>query len=189
MRRFVWFAFAAEAALLPVAAAIAWPFDTPLLADLHWSGADVLLGLAATVPLCALFWCMMKSSLKPLSRIRGLLAGSLRPLFASWSLLQLGALSVLAGLAEEVLFRSVIQGTVSAYFGVPAGLVIASIVFGAVHLVTGTYGIIAAIIGAYLGLLWLASANLLVPVVTHAVYDFLALVYLVRCWSPHAGKP
>ncbi len=110
MRRFVWFAFAAEAALLPVAAAIAWPFGRPLLADLHWSGGDVLLGLAATVPLCALFWCMMKSSLKPLTRIRGLLAGSLRPLFASWSLLQLGALSALAGLAEEVLFhRSLVR--------------------------------------------------------------------------------
>jgi membrane protease YdiL (CAAX protease family) len=184
MKRFVWFAFAVEAALLPVAALIAWPFGQPLFSDLHWSGADFLLGLAATVPLFALFLCMMQSSLEPLARIRGLLAGSLRPLFASWSLLQLGLLSALAGLAEEVLFRSVIQGIVSAHFGVPAGLVVASIVFGAVHLVTGTYGIIAGIVGAYLGLLWLAGENLLVPVVTHAAYDFAALVYLVRFWRP-----
>ena len=56
--------------------------------------------------------------------------------------------------------------------------------FGAVHLITGTYGIIAAAIGLYLGLLWVASGNLLVPIVTHAAYDFVALVYLLRVWSP-----
>ena len=33
---------------------------------------------------------------------------------------------------------------------------------------------------AYLGWLWLASDNLLVPIVTHAAYDFAALVYLLR---------
>ena len=36
------------------------------------------------------------------------------------------------------------------------------------------------LIGAYLGLLWLLSRNLLAPMITHALYDFGALVYLVR---------
>ena len=186
MRRFFWVACAIEAALLLVAAAIAWPFGQPLLSDLHWSSADLLLGLAASLPLCALFWWMMQSSMKPLARIRSLLVGGLRPLFASWSLPQLGLLSALAGLAEEVLFRSVIQGTTAAYFGSAVGLVVASIVFGAAHLVTGTYGIIAGVIGAYLGLLWLLAENLLLPIVTHAAYDFVALVYLLRVWRPQA---
>jgi membrane protease YdiL (CAAX protease family) len=177
-------ACAVEAALLLVAAAVAYAFGQPLLSDLHWSGTDFLLGLGASVPLYALFWWMMRSSQGSLARIRRLLVGGLRPLFAPWSLLQLGFLSALAGLSEEVLFRSVIQGTFTAFFGSAVGLVAASILFGCAHLITGAYGIIAGAIGMYLGLLWLVGDNLLIPIVTHATYDFAALVYLLRVWSP-----
>jgi membrane protease YdiL (CAAX protease family) len=183
MSRFFVVACAVEAALLLVAAAIAWPFGYPLLSDLHWSAVDLILGLAASIPLCALFLWMMHSSLKPLVRIRRLLSGGLRPLFGSWSLLQLGFLSALAGISEEILFRSVIQGTLTTFYGSAVGLAVASILFGSVHLITGAYGIIAAAIGLYLGLLWLAGGNLLIPIVTHAAYDFAALVYLLRVWS------
>jgi membrane protease YdiL (CAAX protease family) len=48
------------------------------------------------------------------------------------------------------------------------------------HLVTKTYAVIATLIGAYLGVLWLATENLLAPITTHAVYDFVALVYFLR---------
>jgi uncharacterized protein len=53
-------------------------------------------------------------------------------------------------------------------------------VFGAAHLLTWTYAIIAAFIGAYLGLLWIWTGNLMTPMITHAVYDFVALVYFLR---------
>ena len=180
-------ACAVEAALLLVAAAVAYAFGQPLLSDLHWSETDFLLGLGASVPLYALFWWIMRSSQKSLARIRRLLVGRLRSLFAPWSLLQLGFLSTLAGLSEEVLFRSVIQGTFTTFFGSAIGLAAASILFGCAHLITGAYGIIAGAIGMYLGLLWLAGDNLLIPIVTHATYDFAALVYLLRVWSPSAS--
>jgi hypothetical protein len=61
-------------------------------------------------------------------------------------------------------------------------LVLASASFGAFHLLTWTYAIIAAFIGAYLGLLWLWTGNLLTPMVTHSVYDFAALVYFCRAY-------
>ncbi len=54
--------------------------------------------------------------------------------------------------------------------------------FGAAHLITWTYAIIAGFIGAYLGLLWIWSGNLLKPMVTHAVYDFAALVNFLRVY-------
>lgn len=184
MNRFFWVACAIEAALLLVAAAIAWPFGQPLLSDLHWNGADLMLGLAAGIPLWLLFWWMMRSTFEPLARIRRLLVDNLRPMFGRWSLLQLGILSALAGISEEVLFRSVIQGVATTAFGTAAGLVLASVLFGIAHLVTGTYGIVAAAIGLYLGLLWLAGENLLIPIVTHAAYDFAALFYLLRVWCP-----
>lgn len=59
-------------------------------------------------------------------------------------------------------------------------VVLASALFGAFHLITWTYAIISAFIGAYLGLLWIWTGNLLTPIVTHSVYDFAALVYFLR---------
>lgn len=188
--RFFWLACMIETALLVVAFAIAYLFGQPLLSDLHWSATDLLLGLAASVPLLVLFWWMLRSSLKPLARIRRVLVAGLRPLFAPWSLTQLGIISVLAGICEEVLFRSVIQGTLSTTAGPWIALIIASLIFGAAHLITVAYGIIAAAIGVYFGLLWLLGGNLLIPIMAHAAYDFLALVYFLRVWEPgNSGGP
>ena len=177
--RFFWLACVFEGALLPVAAMIAYFAGQPLFSDWHWSAKDFLAGLGATIPLFVLFWWMLRSSLGPLTAIRQLF-NKLRPLFASWSLAQLGVISVLAGICEEVLFRSVIQGALNGFAGPAVALLAASVLFGCAHLVTVAYGVIAAAIGVYLGLLWLVSGNLLTPVVTHAAYDFAALVYLLR---------
>ncbi|MDX1528847.1 MAG: CPBP family intramembrane glutamic endopeptidase [Gammaproteobacteria bacterium] len=182
--RFFWFACAAESALLIVAFVIARLVGHPLLTDLHWSFEDFLLGLAASAPLLLVFWWMLRSSIEPLARIRRILVSGLRPLFAPWSLLQLGIISVLAGICEEVLFRSVIQGALSVTAGPVMALIVASVLFGVVHLVTLGYAIIAGVIGAYLGVLWLWGGNLLIPITVHAAYDFAALVCFLRFWEP-----
>ena len=63
-------------------------------------------------------------------------------------------------------------------------LIIASLLFGIAHAVTYTYALAAAVIGVYLGVLWWLAGNLLAPVACHAVYDFVALWYYLRVWSP-----
>ena len=182
-----WFAVgcAIESLLLVVAAAIAWLADVPLLGDLHWSATDCGVGLLATAPMLALFGWGLGSSSAPLVNIRRSLE-ALRPLLGRWSVLQLLAISALAGLCEEVLFRAVLQGALTSAAGVWVGLAAASLLFGCAHLITLTYGIAATIIGLYLGGLWLLSGNLLVPVVAHAAYDGIALIYFLRVWR---GRP
>jgi len=106
----------------------------------------------------------------------------LRPLFGNWSILQLFTISLAAGISEEAFFREAIQGSLSDRVGWSLALVLASVVFGAAHLITWTYAIIAAFIGAYLGLVWIGTGNLLTPIITHAVYDFAALVYFLRVY-------
>ncbi len=86
----------------------------------------------------------------------------------------------MAGICEEALFRGAIQGSLAEHIGGVLALVLATGLFGAVHLITWTYAIIATFIGAYLGLLWICTGNLLAPMVTHAAYDFAALVYFLR---------
>ncbi len=63
--------------------------------------------------------------------------------------------------------------------GAWTGLAVASVVFGLLHAVTPTYAVLAALIGVYLGGLWQVTGNILTPIVTHALYDFLLLVYLL----------
>ena len=88
--------------------------------------------------------------------------------------------SSIAGFGEELLFRGVLQPLASSWFGVPIGFVLASVVFGLLHSVTPTYAVLATLVGAYFGWLFLATNNLLCPILTHSVYDFVALVYLTR---------
>ena len=84
---------------------------------------------------------------------------------------------VIAGISEEAFFRGAIQGSLADRVGVILALILASVLFGAVHL---TYSAIAALIGAYLGLPWNWTGNLLTPMITHAAYHFVALVYFPR---------
>jgi uncharacterized protein len=103
-----------------------------------------------------------------------------RTIFEPWAIWQLAVISPLAGVCEEAFFRSVFQGGLARHIGTIPALVVASVIFGCFHLVTKTYAATATLIGAYVGVLWLAAENLLAPITTHAVYDFVALVYFLR---------
>lgn len=157
-----------------------WLFHRPALTDIRWSLQCAGMGVVAAVPPFLFFLWTLTSSLPLFSPHRQLLESLLRPLFGSWSILQLFVISLIAGVSEEAFFRGAIQGSLSDRVDVIAALILASGLFGACHLLTWTYAIIAALIGAYLGLLWIWTGNLLTPMITHAVYDFAALVYFLR---------
>lgn len=89
-----------------------------------------------------------------------------------------------AGIGEELFFRGVLQ--------IELGIIIASVLFSVLHFgpSVGNFVLIAclyAVIGAYFGLLYRYTGTLWVPVLTHAIYDYLALLYM-RYWykSPAA---
>lgn len=180
-------ALAFELSLLPVALGLAWFFDWPLLAYFRVRAPDLLWGIAASLPLLGLFGWMLNSSWAPLERIREFMETRVRPLFSSWSLGELAMISVAAGLCEEALFRGALQGGLSRWINPAFALTIASAVFGLCHFVTRTYGVIAGGLGVYLGGLWLATGSLLAPMTTHAVYDFVALVWFLRLTRPPPG--
>jgi uncharacterized protein len=148
--------------------------------DLHWSLTAALIGIVAAFPPLAFYIWTLNSKLQICSHHRNLFESVLRPLFGKWSILQLLVLSLIAGISEEAFNRGAIQGSVADRIGVNLSLVLASAAFGVCHLLTWTYAIIAALIGLYLGLLWIWAENLLTPMITHAAYDFVALVYFLR---------
>src|ERR1035437_1818490 len=171
-----------ELALLNVAVLWSGIFHRPTLLDIHWSLKCAWIGFVAAVPPFAFFIWTLNSKLQLFHHHRNLLESLLRPLFGKWSILQLFAISLVAGISEEAFFRGAIQGSLADRVNVILAVVLASALFGAFHLLTWTYAIIAAFIGAYLGLLWIWTGNLLTPMITHAVYDFAALMYFLRLY-------
>ena len=173
-----------ELALLVFAFLWGWLFHRPVLLDLHWNLRAALNGIVAAIPPFALFIWTLNSNLPICSHHRKLFEAVLRPLFGKWSVLELLIISVIAGISEEACFRGAIQASLADRVGVILALVLSSVAFGACHLLTWTYAIVAALIGLYLGLLWIWTGNLLTPMITHALYDFVALVYFLRVCRP-----
>ncbi len=173
-----------EGGLGGVALALGWFFDFSPFENLSWNFTDLLLGIFVTTPMLGLFWLTLHSKSGPLSEIRLFSENYLRPLFESWSVWKLAVLSILAGIGEELLFRGFIQGILDGTTDTFLAVAFSGLLFGCFHMVTPVYAIVTACIGWYLGWLWIWSGNLLVPIVAHAAYDFIALVYFLKFHPP-----
>ena len=176
----LWLAILVEGGLLALALLLGWLVEFEPFDHFRWSPADAALGAVATVPLVILYLLGMRWPLGPLRRLKQILEEFIRPLFQSCTWFELALISLLAGLGEETLFRGVVQETLGAWLGSWSGLLLASVLFGLAHSVTPTYAILATLIGLYLGGLCLLTGNLLVVIVTHALYDFVVLALLRR---------
>jgi membrane protease YdiL (CAAX protease family) len=169
-----------EGGLIGVAWVLGWLADQPPLAFFRWDGVDALIGVAATLPPLLLFAACRRWPIGPLAPLDRFLERVVRPLLAPCTLLDLLGISVLAGLGEEMLFRGVLQPVLERWSGsVWVGLVGAALLFGVMHAATFTYAVLAAAMGAYLGWLLQRTNNLLTPVLVHALYDFVVLLYLM----------
>jgi uncharacterized protein len=155
----------------------------------RWDARDAALGVAASLPLLLFFWLCLRGPAAPLERIRRIVKEFIRPLFLDWTLAELALLSLLAGVGEELLFRGVLQGALTQWLGLGLGLAAASVVFGLLHALTPAYAVLATLMGAYLGAVWAATANLLVVIIAHGLYDFIVLVYVVRFPSATEQPP
>lgn len=173
-----------EAGLLLVAWGVAAMAEVPLFADFHWDGMDALKGAAAAIPPALFFVWSCNSTWEPVQRIHEALEEFARPIFRDFSNTQLLTVAIIAGVAEETLFRAALQAGMAEPLGDIGALLVASFLFGLAHLVTPGYAIGAAIMGAYMGWIWMQGGNLLIPIVTHAVYDFIALLWFVNKTPP-----
>jgi len=178
------FAVAFEGGLGLVAVGLGWLLGDPPALRIHWTLEGSLYGFLATIPLALGIWLCMKSPWRPFQQLLDLLNEKVVPLFDGCQIWEFAGIALFAGFGEEMLFRGIIQNALSNLFepgvGSLIGLVGASLLFGLLHWLTLTYAILAALIGLYLGGVWIATGNLLVPAVVHAAYDFWALVYLVK---------
>ncbi len=170
-----------EGGLAVVALVVGHLLHVSPLQAIDWSFYAIAQGLLATFPLVAALLAIDRLPFGLFQELDAFVRRALVPLFRGLSPVEILLISVAAGLGEEILFRGVAQPWLARVSGsVPFALYVASLLFGLAHPVSRTYVILAALIGAYLGGLLLWTENLLVPIVTHAAYDFVAIVYLLR---------
>ncbi|MFU8831096.1 MAG: lysostaphin resistance A-like protein [Wenzhouxiangella sp.] len=169
-----------EAGLGVLAIVLALLFGLAPWLEFEWTATAWLLGLAATVPMVLSLLLLRLTGWHWLSELEDFVRRVLVPWFgdAPWWGLALVALA--AGIGEELLFRGVVQGGLAGLVGPWGALVIASLLFGLVHAMTRAYFIIATLAGFYLGLLYLWTGNLLIPIVVHFLYDWIALQFYMR---------
>jgi membrane protease YdiL (CAAX protease family) len=173
-------ALAVEGGLVLAALALGWLLGQPPLAQIDWPMHGTWLGLLATLTKIAALGLVTHWPLGPFADLDDVVQRPIVPVFRHSTILDLALIAALAGLGEEMLFRGVAQSGIEGLSGSAwMALALASLLFGLAHPITLAYAVLAGLIGVYLGWLLLATDNLLVPIVTHAAYDFAALLYLI----------
>lgn len=178
-----------EGGLAPLSLLLGWWTGHPPLEQFAWSVQDALWGLLATVPLLLGFVAMLRWPIGPLSKIKTFCDREVVPLLTGCSLSEIGMIAVSAGVGEELLFRGVIQQSLGDWLGIYGGFLVCSLLFGLMHPISIPYVVVTAFLGFYLGGVFLATGNLITAIVTHGVYDFVLLVYLLRYYHPSAPLP
>ena len=160
-------------------------FNAPVQSYAQWSFNDILIGIIATLPLAAFLFWFTNSNFDPFIRLRQ----SQIDLFAQSSIeftpMRIIALSLAAGIGEEMLFRGFLQNWLSGFVPPIVAILIAGLIFGLLHARTALYAVIATVIGIYLGALYAATGSLLTAITTHAVYDWIAFEYIRRFLINH----
>jgi membrane protease YdiL (CAAX protease family) len=155
---------------------------------LRLSGWGLLWGVVATMPLILGLAWLQSTGRGPLRGLLDFVVEQIGPYLASLSAVDLALLAVVAGFSEEVLFRGVLQVGLTDWLSAAGALVVSSVAFGLVHFASCTYAVLAGVMGLYLGGLFLAQDNLLAPIVTHALYDFVALLLVTRLYRQRRAQ-
>ena len=173
-----------EASLVLVAVFLGWVSDIDPFKNIYFSESAIAYGVIGTAPLFLMFLALEKMQGESVVNIRKLLLNTLGPGLHRYHWTDLFVLASIAGVSEELLFRGVIQPWIESSWGIMAGLIGSNIVFGLVHAVTPLYAVLAAMVGIYLGLSldYGGDRNLLIPIIIHGFYDFLAFVALMRVY-------
>lgn len=176
----IMFAVFFEGGLAPLSLFLGWWLGQNPLAHFSWDLMAALWGALGTLPLAAFFLLMLHRPVGPFRRIKEFCENEFVPLLSgcSWSDMALIALSAAVG--EEMLFRGVLQSSLSNWLGVGWGLSLASLCFGLLHPISLPYVMFTMMVGLYFGMTFVLTGNLLAVMVTHALYDFALMAYLLK---------
>jgi membrane protease YdiL (CAAX protease family) len=146
--------------------------------DCHWNFGGISMGLVAGIALAAV--AIRVSALPWLRDLERLIDQEVVPIFQGLPWQSLIAIAALAGASEEVLFRGFLQHWLAEGCGLGSvlAIVVAALLFGAVHALSVAYFVFAFVLGAVFGWIFVATDNLAVAIIMHAAYDAVVLLML-----------
>ena len=101
-------------------------------------------------------------------------------LFSGCTWWHIFCIAILAGVGEELLFRGFFQTWLSNYLSISLAILAVSIVFGLLHYLSHAYFVCTLLISIAFGAVYYFSGSLLMVMVWHGAYDFIALVIIVK---------
>ena len=168
-----------ELGLGVVAIALALLFGLRPWLNLNWNPDLLMLTVAATVPMTGMIVVVAHGRWHWTGELRRLVDEALLLAFTGMRWWGTGLVSLAAGIGEELLFRGVVQDGLAGVAGPTTALIAASLLFGLAHALTPAYFLLTTLAGFYLGGLYLATDNLLLPILVHFLYDWIALSWLL----------
>ncbi|WP_206028441.1 CPBP family intramembrane glutamic endopeptidase [Thalassoroseus pseudoceratinae] len=151
---------------------------------IEWTSMAVLAGVSWTIPLLLVYGVIDRFPVGGLRDVQDFLWNTFGPILRQMRWYDILLISILAGWGEELVFRGVLQTQVEHWgWPQPAVWLTTNLIFGLMHAVTPWYVVLAAIAGCYFSFLLdvTGERNLLVPIIVHALYDFVVLMYIARC--------
>ncbi|BCG65061.1 MAG: hypothetical protein methR_P2874 [Methyloprofundus sp.] len=179
-----------ESALILVAIFLGWLAAINPFEFIIFNEQAVINGIMGTLPLCLIFFALNQIQSHSLQAIRDVLHETLGPSLSKHHWTDLFVLAMIAGISEEILFRGVIQPWMENSWGLLAGLIVSSLVFGLIHAVTFLYFIMATAVSIYLGMYldYDSARNLLTPIIIHGLYDFFAFMVILHSYRLEQQK-
>ena len=99
------------------------------------------------------------------------------------------ALSVSAGIAEEIAYRGFVMWMLAFFMPVYAVIAVQAVVFGMAHAYQGWGGAVGtAILGAVIGLVYWATGSLVLPILLHVLVDAMSLSLAYFTYRRQAGR-
>jgi membrane protease YdiL (CAAX protease family) len=155
-------------------------FSVDLAASIHLTFSAVAAGVVATIPLLFVLVWFANTKNPHLTEFRTRQIELFADIGFAFTRPRIIAISIAAGVCEELFFRGFLQTWLVGVAGVIVAIIVSNLIFGALHMRTVLYAVLAALIGAYLGVLCVITDSLAAPIVTHALYDLAALEYMRR---------
>lgn len=106
--------------------------------------------------------------------------GALNPVFKPWPMwLTILTVGVGPGVVEELWCRGFLGRGLCARYGLAAGVVLTSALFGLLHL-NPVYAVVTGCMGAYLHFVYLAARSIWAPVLLHLLNNSVAMVFTLK---------
>lgn len=169
-----------QAALIPLAFGLAWLAGISLDDHFHWDLEHALIGVIAVLPMLTMLGLVAHFGGSAYDTLSGQVRDFIARLFGNAWPGAIVLISLLAGLGEELLVRGVLQTWLDTHLPAFLAITIAGVLFGLAHAITRLYFVFAMAIGIYLGVVYYLTGNLLVVIVTHALYDWIVIHWYRR---------